>query len=641
MNGNHRAAFAVLAFLLSAAPCSAQVEKLPQEANRNYMAELPRILKDGNTDPRIKSHLGRIRNVNAVRTALAAEGKSLTGPFVYFNVNPMSDAQYLPTLFPYDGTAQGTARIISAKDEYEPCSFVIYPLENLGKVQLRTTEFRNASGKVFPSGELDLKFVKVWYQNRNAWYSYFSDTGLKLVPELLVNDEEIIHADTAKGGNFARSFLPDGSVAYEWVSIPHQTDRRFADHHRTGTMYRNMSPKFRDAKTLQPVAMPEGEYKQFFLTAHVTKDTPEGLYKGAVELVKAGGGVIGSIPVTIRVLPFILPGPKAYLNPDLDFLVTSYSYTGLPDFAEFNGGDFKLAEEQYLSCMRNKVRHNETMMRINDRAGGYYFFREIELSRKAGMRTDYVVGGAIYDNWQNDIYTLRKNAKKTFEVYRKGIPEKGAVFYLAHGDEAPAAWFSQNRRFFEEYQKYGMKFYIAGNFQTFYTAGYFWDWFNMSRKPEESDDIRMWDQVGRARTAWYAQQHVGVENPAHTRRQYGLAAWLAGYTALSNYAHHLGPLNDLGTLYKPMIFFYGTYDGQLDTLSWEGFREGIDDIRYGTLMKRLAKEAQASADLQAQYAGGQALQFLAEIDKKSTNSGYARMEMIRHILKLRAVLNVK
>ena len=211
--------------------------------------------------------------------------------------------------------------------------------------------------------------------------------------------------------------------------------------------------------------------------------------------------------------------------------------------------------------------------------------------------------------------------------------------FIGYGDEPPARWVVANRNVFEAYQKNGMKFFIAGGNQVFYSGGYFYDFFNTAKDPEDREATRLWNEVGHAWVAWYATHHVGPENPAFTRRQYGMAPYLANYSAICNYAHHYGSYNDRRETYKPMVFAYGTYGGVIDTLGWEGFREGIDDIRYATMLKRLAKEAIANTDdIKIRYAGQIVHQFFAELENDSADLNEARLEMINHILKLRAIL---
>ena len=88
-----------------------------------------------------------------------------------------------------------------------------------------------------------------------------------------------------------------------------------------------------------------------------------------------------------------------------------------------------------------------------------------------------------------------------------------------------------------------------------------------------------------------------------------------------------------------MVFAYGCYSGVIDTLQWEGFREGVDDIRYATALVKLAREAAKSPKTELRYAGNKALQYMASIQRDSDGLDACRAEMIRHILGLRKALN--
>ena len=207
---------------------------------------------------------------------VAADFKEIPHPdaFVHYAVPAMSTLQRLPDVYPDDGIAGGVVRIIAAKDEYEPGAFLIRATRDLGKTPLALTPFKTADGKLFPADDLDLKFVKVWYQNGNAWYSYFGDTGFKLVPELLVNDEDLIRVDTAKRANYARLSFADGKTGEQWINPPREMNRVFWDFHRSIPAFQPMRPEFRDAATLQPVSLPKGAFKNFFLTVRVRAATP-------------------------------------------------------------------------------------------------------------------------------------------------------------------------------------------------------------------------------------------------------------------------------------------------------------------------------------------------------------------------------
>ena len=210
--------------------------------------------------------------------------------------------------------------------------------------------------------------------------------------------------------------------------------------------------------------------------------------------------------------------------------------------------------------------------------------------------------------------------------------------YISYGDEPGARWLMEARPVYEAYQRAGFKFFIAGGNSVFYKTGYLYDWHNVAKWPEDDSSTRLWNQVGNAHVAWYASMHVGPENPAFNRRQYGMAPYLANYSATANYAHHFGAYNDDRLTYRPMVFAYGVYGGVIDTIQWEGYREGIDDIRYATLLKTLAQQAAKSPSLEARYAGNKALQFMALLDPASGDLNTLRYEMITRILALREIL---
>ena len=544
--------------------------------------------------------------------------------FVHYDVPAMSPLQRLPDIYPEDGIAGGTMRIVAAGDEYEPGAFLIYPLRNLGKTQLALTPFTTADGKVFPAEDLDMKVVKVWYQNRNAWYSYFGDTGFKLVPELLLHDEDLIRVDTARKANYGRVYAADGSIREQWLNPPRSMNRTYWDFHHGGGAFKSMAPGFDDAKTLQPVALDKGAMREFFLTAHVRAGTPAGLYRGAVKV-----GDHGEIPVTIRVLGFDLPKPKCYFDDDFDFLVCSYSYNCLGMIMAENGGDLDLAIRQYKASMEDMVAHNQDMSFLRFGLGPESILCW-KLMMEAGMRPDVGLGGVGSSGTEAE---AKRRAAICDRIYGHHN------IYLAHGDEPPASWLVAQRGTYRVNQKAGFKFMLAGKDQVFRKTGYLYDWHNIAKNPEDDSTTSLWNQLGSgAHIAWYACQHVGVENPEFNRRQNGMAPYLAGYSALCNYAHHYGPYNDDSTTYRPMVFAYGCYSGVIDTLQWEGFREGLDDIRYATALVKLARRAAKSQDIDTRYAGNKALQYLASFRRDADDLDACRAEMTNYILSLRKAL---
>ena len=570
----------------------------------------------------------------AERVANDFKDKPAGAAFVHYAVPPMSGIQRLPDIYPDDGVAGGTVRIVMAKDEYEPGSFLIWGLKDLGKAQLSLGEFKTADGKVFPAKDLDLKFVKCWFQNGNAWYSYFGDTEFKLCPELLLNDEDLIRVDLAKKANYARIDDGNGKSHERWLNPPRQINTAYWTYYASEG-FGCMKPGFADADTLQPVRLPKGEFRNFFLTAHATKSTPAGVYRGMIQLKNSNNSktqTFGTIPVEIKVLDFALPQPMCYFDEKRPINVSFYAYQGLGKIMEQNGGDYELAKKQLEATLRNRVAHNDNIHWVASLLSGQGKDAH-DIADKAGCRRDVYISGVPLATQGGTQTELESYDRRGVAAIDKAVGHHNV--YACYGDEPPAWWLKSTRPVLMAGQKAGYKFILAGSDHVYRKAGYQYDWHNINKEAQEDSTTRLWNQFGSDPcVAWYSRMHVGAENPDFNRRQNGMAAYLSGYSAFCNYAHHFGDYNDDSSGYRPMVFAYGQYKGVIDTIQWEGFREGLDDIRYATLMVTLARKAAKSKDIEARYAGNKALQYLAAFRKESDDLDACRAEMIRHILAL-------
>jgi len=87
-----------------------------------------------------------------------------------------------------------------------------------------------------------------------------------------------------------------------------------------------------------------------------------------------------------------------------------------------------------------------------------------------------------------------------------------------------------------------------------------------------------------------------------------------------------------------MNLVYPTSSGVIDTIAWEGFREGIDDVRYATKLKQEAAKAISTGKVEAVYTAKKALMWLELLDETTADLNAARMEMIEHILKIQTAM---
>jgi len=135
----------------------------------------------------------------------------------------------------------------------------------------------------------------------------------------------------------------------------------------------------------------------------------------------------------------------------------------------------------------------------------------------------------------------------------------------------------------------------------------------------------------------YGNPQAGVEKPDTYRRNYGLRLWAAGYDGSMNYEYQScgdHPWDDFGGSgdYRNHTFAYPGTPKPIDTIQWEGWREGVDDVRYVATLER----AVADADLIDTHPGllMEAHALLASIDGEGDlyRTRARVVDMIRRLL---------
>ena len=549
----------------------------------------------------------------------------------WYAVDPMSERRYMPDAAPVGGLKGEPVRIVAAKGEYEPGSFVVTSDRDLGKVDFIVSDMKGENGATIPSSAFDLTTVKVWYQVGNAWYSYFQDTSFTLCPELLLHDEDLVRVDEKKVANYARLTEKDGTVHWKWLNPPRAVEHRFEDvpGYRVDDAFLSMKENFQDAPAFTGATIEKGRYKQFFLTVHVDKGAKPGAYSGEITLKRRDGGeTAGAIPVRLRVLPFELPAPCTYFDWNKEYRTWFCDYIGLDNIRAINGNDKALAERQLRAILADFVRHNYVIPSFRDCVSRPDFAKE------AGMDLVHTFFGSMKYSWSDA--EMRFSARRLRDLAERitGSPIEG---YASWGDEYGLGTLRGARDMVRIYQEEGVKFSVNSHFG-YAAGGYLADIYWPPKTPDlaSKNAAEHFNNLGgEGYFGWYGVQHVGVENPAFIRRQYGLGPYRAGLSCNFNYAHHIQGWNDVAdTPYRPMMFVYGCGGGCLDTIQWEAFREALDDIRYATLLQQLARPLVGSPDIRTRYAARKALQYLSDLDGDDYDLGAARYEIVRHILAL-------
>lgn len=565
--------------------------------------------------------------------------------FAYYVVPAMSNLRRTQDTHPEDGTLGGPVRVLAAQGEFEPASVVFFAFNDAEKVELKVSDLTGKNGRI-PASAIDVKVVKVWYQTGLAWHSYFADTkGRQLTPELLLNDETLIRVDRDTRDNYLRVDHPEprGSE-YVWISNPHQIEIPFNDH---------LEP-VADAPTLRPFSFQADEFKQIWLTLEAPKNA-EGLYTGTID-VTVDGKPQGTIPLEVRVLPFALPDPKTNYDLERTFYASTYNESYLSRYLAKNGQNRDEGLKRLTNEYENMRKHNllyPMLPELPAVGGEDVFLAQIEAYKKAGLRTDTIFGAipaAPRYDWmtspdvqnkplaeQPPPHDLLRRMDRAYDLVTKAFGHKNIYCY---GWDEPALRLIRAQRLPWKYaHDKGLRIFSTGHSSHLLHAGYNEDFLNYGGSySKESADT--WHEIGSRMTS-YAAPHTGPENPDFTRRTHGFDLYKANADGTNNFIWNGSAWNDFAGAefnFRAFNMVYPGKDRPIDTLQAEGFREGIDDVRYATLLKQLANQAIATGKTDTVYAGRKALLWLATQDSKSCDLNALRMEMIAHILKLREIL---
>ena len=499
-------------------------------------------------------------------------------------------------------------RLRACRGEYEPASFVVYPFEELVIDSVTVTDLRNAQSTI-PSSAVDVCTVKCWYQSGGTGRFPFNKGLRLLTPELLLKDDSLVRVDYEQKHNYVRLSFLDGKQTWLCVS----GKERSAEERRI----RSGEQPIYDARTLQPVALPAHHAKQFWLTVHVPADAPSGRYTGTLSL-SSREVVLQTLELELDVLPFDLaPNPlesSVYFHWGIELDVTG------------NGTvrHSKRSVEQYRVELANLVAHGVDNPTLGVRYESGLLGLALWLRKEAGMRTDrlyYLIAsaGLPTETIEHIIEIARRFGYE--EVYFYGQDE-------ARGDKLKA-----QRALWERLHEAGGKVFVAGSQgHNFPALGDLQDLLVCYGDPSKEEAAR-WHSKDH-KIFCYANPQSGIEEPETYRRNFGLLLAANDYDGGMTYIFYHGWNDFYGKRYRQHNFVYPTADGLIDTIQWEGYREGIDDLRYwGTLRNAIA---------QARKLGGERARLAAEADAfletmDVTGDLYElRNRMIEWILKLRA-----
>lgn len=445
-------------------------------------------------------------------------------------------------------------------DQYQAASFVLWTSRAQKDVLIQATDF-TSEAKVkpasLPSGTVDIRWVKCWYQAGNNEVIRGPSV---LTPELLLKNPDLVTVDLKAEKNI--TFI-----------TPDMEERG----------YPGDSPNLLPQKTLGAKTS-----TQVWLTIHVPRGTPAGRYRSMLK-VTGGGKILGTLPLVVNVLDFQL-APSMLEH-------AWYART------MWGGSRWGQTRARALAEAKNMVRHGVTNVGLIEEPEELE--KALGVMREAGMKTDtlYIVGdhGAAYFPYNMDPAAAEKQAANWVAISRKlGVQQ----IYLYLQDEARDEILKAERPVADAIHRAGAKTWVAGYSDYYPDAGDFIDATIQAFGIVDPSLVKK-IHAGGSKIYSYAHPQAGVERPEIYRRNYGLLLWQNDYDGAFDWQWYqtFGPTNTRG--YNPWDDFiapawrqacmvYPTKDGVVDTIQWEGWREGVTDCRYmATLLREIAAAKKA------------------------------------------------
>ena len=544
-------------------------------------------------------------------------------PFLVYVLPPTANLRILPTTDPVAGDISDTISVVACPGEYEPASFVIHALADLTSLRLEPSDLGLQKGKgIIASSNVDIKIVKCWYQSGGK--DVVNEGKKVLLPELLLNDDSLVRVDTKEQENYLKLNFPEGKK-YVCISKKEGIPKK-------GRYITNEEFPVKDSPVLQPVNIPKDTNKQFWITVRIPDDVLAGTYAGNIK-IRASAGAIGEVKLRVRVLPFKLARPG---------LIYSIWYSGsLQPQGDGYLGTISCSdktEEQLKKELENLKSHgiaNPCFQTSLNPKGP----KNVEATEKYLRMREEIFGKGLplycngFASWDGIPIDMVKGALKMARFH--GIAE----VYFYGMDEATGEKLKSQRGSWKAVHAAGGKVFVAGSAGTFERMGDLLDLFIRSSSLNAKEAGR-WHAEGHQIFS-YANPQCGVENPLVYRRNYGLSLWQADYDGALSYAYQ----GDFGNIWDDFdagdfgdyVFAYPTVNGVIDTIQWEGWREGVDDVRYLTTLSETIAKVKTSKDKNVSDQASLAEKYVRELKSANLltrNPDTIRMEIIQHILDL-------
>ena len=436
--------------------------------------------------------------------------------------------------------------IVGAPDSYEPASFLIRSgdkdlqdvMVEVSDLEAEATDKAGTRKKsMLPKDNIDIRVVKCWYQ---AGVGLWDIRHKTLTPELLIHDDNLVEVDHNNQTNLIRDF----------------------EH-------------IRDAESLKPFTIPRNQNKQVWLTIHIPEKTKSGNYIG--KIVISSRHFRKELKLSVKVLPFTLEKP-------------------ILDYALFYDGHLTEKNEPELNCRLKTVEqllneltdmkeHGLTNVPVwhqlnPDRT---LWHRDWEILRQTLEIRRQIGWGEkplLYLDWR---LSLRKDLRQYKEKINKIVTIANSFgikdIYIYGSDEKEGKELLGLRELYKTVHEAGAKNFVACKEDFMIFVPDLLDIPILHGQPHrfflsmlKKNGIRAWS---------YGNPQAGLEEPETYRYNYGLKLFLNHFSGACNFTYQGSFWHDVvDNKTRSHSMTYPTVNKPIPTIQWEGWRQGVNDIRY-------------------------------------------------------------
>lgn len=487
----------------------------------------------------------------------------LAQDYVVFTRPAITNKMILDNTVPSPSEINDTMAIFASPSEYEPATFAIRAYNDLSNVQVSLKTDLIGDNGIIQKNNVDISLVKIWWQQDRGDVAHPNPNASKqLVPELLIKNDSLITIDYVNQINIL-----------------------------------NFNGLPTDSSSLQPVNIQSNTTRQFWITVYVPDGTQPGIYNGTIEISPQNSD-IKDLVLSVNVLPIHLE--KSILDYSMYYRsIINASCNLVPSPLKV----WCRTPEQYEAELRDMLSHGVDRPTVYEEAQDKstsidttYLTMVLEIRKKVGLGNTPLF--TILNNlpflgvWWIGAPSSALTKLTSYTGNLKSLAQSYGYtdLYVYAYDEASGSTLTQERPAFQAVHDGGGKVFTA------VSAGFFSYIGDMLDLPIMS--LKNFAELGQVHALGYKMYsyddpQTGLEQPYMYRNNYGLWLWKQGLDGSCDYVYQdvsgNSGWNDFDEAhYKDQTMAYSSSNGVIDTVQWEGMREGYDDLRYlSTLLKQI------------------------------------------------------